>query len=72
MTVGLAQIDDLLRSHQVKPGMTGLAQVNGRSDLTHYEKVKYDLRYVANHPITQDLKILLKTVGLVISKKGAR
>jgi lipopolysaccharide/colanic/teichoic acid biosynthesis glycosyltransferase len=58
--------------HQVKPGMTGLAQVNGRSDLTHYEKVKYDLRYVANHPITQDLKILLKTVGLVISKKGAR
>jgi lipopolysaccharide/colanic/teichoic acid biosynthesis glycosyltransferase len=58
--------------HQVKPGMTGLAQVNGRSDLTHYEKVKYDLRYVADHPITQDLKILLKTVALVISKKGAR
>jgi lipopolysaccharide/colanic/teichoic acid biosynthesis glycosyltransferase len=58
--------------HQVKPGMTGLAQVNGRSDLTHYEKVKYDLRYVANHPITQDLRILIKTVGLVISKKGAR
>jgi lipopolysaccharide/colanic/teichoic acid biosynthesis glycosyltransferase len=58
--------------HQVKPGMTGLAQVNGRSDLTHYEKVKYDLRYVANHPITLDLKILLKTIGLVISKKGAR
>ena len=58
--------------HQVKPGMTGLAQVNGRSDLTHYEKVEYDLRYVANHPITLDLKILLRTVGLVISKKGAR
>lgn len=58
--------------HKVKPGMTGLAQVNGRSDLTHYEKVKYDLRYVANHPITLDLKILIKTVGLVISKKGAR
>ena len=58
--------------HQVKPGMTGLAQVNGRSDLTHYEKVKYDLRYVANHPITADLRILLKTIGLVISKKGAR
>jgi len=58
--------------HQVKPGMTGLAQVNGRSDLTHYQKVKYDLQYVADHPITQDLKILLKTVALVISKKGAR
>ncbi len=58
--------------HQVKPGMTGLAQVNGRSDLTHYEKVKYDLRYVRHHPITLDLRILLKTIGLVISKKGAR
>lgn len=58
--------------HQVKPGMTGLAQVNGRSDLTHYEKVKYDLRYVRHHPLTRDLKILLKTIGLVISKKGAR
>jgi lipopolysaccharide/colanic/teichoic acid biosynthesis glycosyltransferase len=58
--------------HQVKPGMTGLAQVNGRSDLTHYEKVKYDLRYVRHHPITRDLRILLKTIGLVISKKGAR
>ena len=43
--------------HQVKPGMTGLAQVNGRSDLTHYEKVKYDLRYVAepsDHARPQD------------------
>jgi lipopolysaccharide/colanic/teichoic acid biosynthesis glycosyltransferase len=58
--------------HKVKPGMTGLAQVNGRSDLTHYEKVKYDLRYVRHHPITLDLRILLKTIGLVISKKGAR
>ena len=58
--------------HQVKPGLTGLAQVNGRSDLTHYEKVKYDLRYVRNHPIALDIKILLETVKLVISKKGAR
>jgi lipopolysaccharide/colanic/teichoic acid biosynthesis glycosyltransferase len=58
--------------HLVKPGMTGLAQVNGRSDLTHYEKVKYDLRYVRHHPVALDLMILLKTIGLVISKKGAR
>jgi lipopolysaccharide/colanic/teichoic acid biosynthesis glycosyltransferase len=58
--------------HKVKPGMTGLAQVNGRSDLTHYEKVRYDLRYVQDHPITLDLSILIKTVKLVISKKGAR
>jgi lipopolysaccharide/colanic/teichoic acid biosynthesis glycosyltransferase len=58
--------------HKVKPGMTGYAQVNGRSDLTHYEKVRYDLRYVRHHPISRDLRILLKTVTLVLSKKGAR
>lgn len=58
--------------HKVKPGMTGLAQVNGRSDLTHYEKVRYDLRYVARHPLSLDIRILLKTVMLVVSKKGAR
>lgn len=58
--------------HRVQPGMTGLAQVNGRSDLTHLEKLRYDLEYVRRHPLTRDLAILLKTVALVISKKGAR
>jgi lipopolysaccharide/colanic/teichoic acid biosynthesis glycosyltransferase len=58
--------------HKVRPGMTGLAQVNGRSDLTHYEKIRYDLEYLQYHPISRDLAILLKTVGLVISTKGAR
>jgi len=58
--------------HQVKPGMTGLAQINGRSDLTHYQKIRYDLDYVRYHPLSRDLTILLRTVGLVLSKKGAR
>ena len=58
--------------HLVKPGMTGLAQVNGRSDITHYEKVRFDLDYVRRHPISRDVMILLKTIILVISKKGAR
>ena len=58
--------------HMVKPGMTGLAQVNGRSDITHYQKVRFDLKYVRNHPIARDLRILVKTISLVISKKGAR
>jgi len=58
--------------HKVKPGMTGLAQVNGRSDLTHYQKLRYDLEYVRHHPITRDLEILLKTLTLVLGKKGAR
>ena len=58
--------------HNVKPGMTGLAQVNGRSDLTHYEKVRYDLRYVRRHPLSIDLMILVRTLRLVTTKKGAR
>jgi lipopolysaccharide/colanic/teichoic acid biosynthesis glycosyltransferase len=58
--------------HLVRPGMTGLAQVNGRSDITHYQKVKYDISYVRDHPITRDLRILWKTLSLVASKKGAR
>ncbi|MCH7953462.1 MAG: sugar transferase [Chloroflexi bacterium] len=58
--------------HQVKPGMTGLAQVNGRSDLTHYEKVRYDLRYVRRHPLSIDVMILVRTLRLVTTKKGAR
>ena len=58
--------------HLVKPGMTGLAQVNGRSDITHYQKVKYDIEYVRRHPIIRDLRILWKTLSLVLSKKGAR
>jgi lipopolysaccharide/colanic/teichoic acid biosynthesis glycosyltransferase len=58
--------------HMVKPGMTGLAQVNGRSDITHYQKVRYDLEYVRHHPISRDLRVLMKTISLVISKKGAR
>ena len=58
--------------HLVRPGMTGLAQVNGRSDITHYQKVKYDLAYVRYHPVARDLRILWKTLSLVLSKKGAR
>jgi len=58
--------------HKVKPGMTGLAQVNGRSNLTHYQKLRYDLEYVCHHPISRDMAILLKTLTLVLSKKGAR
>ncbi len=61
-----------LERHKVRPGMTGLAQVNGRSDLTHHEKIRYDLEYVRHHPISRDLVILLKTIPLVLSTKGAR
>jgi len=64
--------EEFRQRHLVKPGMTGLAQINGRSDITHYQKIRYDLDYVRRHPLRRDLMILVRTLGLVISKKGAR
>ena len=58
--------------HLVNPGMTGHAQVNGRSDITHYEKIRRDLEYVRRHPMSRDMRILWNTLSLVLSKKGAR
>ncbi|MDI6857853.1 MAG: sugar transferase [Dehalococcoidia bacterium] len=60
------------RRHDVKPGITGLAQVNGRSDLTYSQMMAYDLDYVDNHPFSRDLAILMKTVAVVLRKEGAR
>ncbi|MEW6086685.1 MAG: sugar transferase [bacterium] len=56
----------------VKPGITGLAQVNGRYHLTIHEKAKYDLFYIRNHSLGLDIKILLKTIIVVLTQHGAR
>jgi lipopolysaccharide/colanic/teichoic acid biosynthesis glycosyltransferase len=58
--------------HRVKPGITGLAQVNGRTDLPYQEMMAYDLDYVARHPLSRDLAIMLKTFGVVLRREGAR
>ena len=58
--------------HCVKPGMTGLAAVNGRSELTYHETVMYDLEYVRNPSLWRDLQILVRTVMVFLSRKGAR
>lgn len=55
----------------VKPGITGWAQVNGRSEMNHGEKIKHDLYYVRNFSLGFDLKILFKTIMQVVSGKGA-
>ncbi|WP_241549266.1 sugar transferase [Gordonia alkanivorans] len=55
----------------VKPGITGLWQVSGRSDLSWEESVRLDLSYVENWSIMQDLTILWRTVRAVVSKDGA-
>lgn len=60
------------RRHDVKPGITGLAQVSGRADLTYEQVVQYDLEYVENHSLARDLSILAKTVPVVLLRRGAR
>jgi exopolysaccharide biosynthesis polyprenyl glycosylphosphotransferase len=55
----------------VKPGLTGLWQVSGRSDLTWEESVRLDLRYVENWSLGLDLAILLRTWGAVFRGRGA-
>jgi exopolysaccharide biosynthesis polyprenyl glycosylphosphotransferase len=56
----------------VKPGLTGWAQVNGGYDITPEEKLKYDLHYINNMSLLLDLKIILKTIKVVLTGEGAR
>jgi lipopolysaccharide/colanic/teichoic acid biosynthesis glycosyltransferase len=59
------------RRLRVRPGMTGLWQVSGRSSLTVEEAVRLDLYYVDNWSMLQDLAILGRTLGAVVSSRGA-
>ncbi len=54
----------------MRPGITGLAQVNGRNELTWNEKIEFDLEYIENYSLWLDIKILFKTVGVVLGQKG--
>lgn len=62
---------DASRKLLVKPGLTGLWQVSGRSDLSWEESVRLDLRYVENWSLAQDALILWKTLGAVVHGSGA-
>ena len=66
-----AYADDVRRRLAVKPGMTGLWQVSGRSDLPWEEAVRLDLRYVENWSMSLDLVILLRTMTAVVRSSGA-
>ena len=63
--------EDEIRRLRVRPGMTGLWQVSGRSDLTWEESLRLDLRYVDNWSLTLDLSILWRTVRAVTQGSGA-
>ena len=72
LPVEVASYDvDTTRRLHVRPGLTGLWQVSGRSDLSWDETVRLDLYYVDNWSILQDLVILFRTIGAVLSSRGA-
>ena len=58
--------------HDVRPGLTGLAQINGRNTLTWEQKFAYDLEYVQHMGFCEDIKILFRTVGKVLNRSGVQ
>jgi len=54
----------------MKPGVTGLAQVNGRNTLKWSKRIEYDIWYIENYSLWLDLKILLKTIKVVLLREG--
>lgn len=59
-----------MRRHEVRPGLTGWAQVNGRNALTWEEKFRYDIWYVENRSLPLDLRILALTLKSVLRRQG--
>lgn len=58
------------RRHEARPGITGLAQVNGRNDLEWEDRFALDVEYVDSRSWTLDLKIILKTLGTALRRDG--
>lgn len=56
----------------VTPGLTGLAQINGGYDLKPEEKIVYDMEYINNRSIINDIKIMFKTVAVIFTHDGAK
>ena len=61
---------DQMRRHEVRPGITGWAQINGRNSISWDEKFRLDVWYVDNWSVWLDLKILVTTVGRVFTGRG--
>lgn len=62
--------EEQARRHEVKPGITGWAQVNGRNTLSWEDKFAKDVWYVDNRSLSLDIKIILMTVGKVLARDG--
>jgi lipopolysaccharide/colanic/teichoic acid biosynthesis glycosyltransferase len=59
-----------LRRLEVKPGLTGWAQVNGRAGIPWEERIELDIWYVEHRSVTLDLRILLRTARLLLTGRG--
>jgi lipopolysaccharide/colanic/teichoic acid biosynthesis glycosyltransferase len=58
------------RRHEVRPGLTGLAQISGRNAITWADRLRLDVTYVDTHTFTGDLRILWRTVAAVVRRDG--
>ena len=58
------------RRHEMRPGVTGWAQVNGRNNINWSQKIELDIEYIDNFSLWMDIKILFKTVGVVFKRDG--
>jgi len=59
-----------MRRHDVKPGLTGLAQINGRNTVSWEERFDYDIQYVENYSFIMDIFILFKTLIITLKRDG--
>ncbi len=66
----LFMTDEQRKRHRIRPGLTGLAQVNGRNNVVWETRLSYDVEYLNNISFWGDFKIIIKTVGKVLKKDG--
>ena len=62
--------EDQKKRFLMKPGITGLAQVNGRNTLKWSKRIEYDIEYIKNFSLLLDLKILVRTVKVILLREG--
>ena len=62
--------DGQMRRHDIRPGLTGLAQINGRNEIGWKEKFEKDLEYCQKITLYTDIKIILKTIQKVLARDG--
>ena len=66
------EIDGFVNRLSVKPGLTGLAQVNGGYEMTPEEKLEWDVKYIKSRSNMLDIEIILKTIKIILTGEGAR